>query len=110
MYVIIHSNVNARDYDEAYSVYGPFDTKEEAQANLVAVVCLHNSWKVVSERDESHTHLKDWKVRTVTCTDDDEEQEIEILIDNSGDFTTATIYNMEESAQIEHVSPPVKTD
>lgn len=110
MFVICHSNVNAREFEEANTVYGPFSTWEEAKANLIAVVCLHNSWKVVSERDEPHPHLKGWKTRFVTCEDESEdEQVIEILIDNAGNFDVATIYNMEEAAVIEAVRSPVNT-
>jgi hypothetical protein len=110
MYVIICTNVDAREYEEANCVYGPFNTKAEAVANLVAVVCLHKDWKVISERVEQHP----FGPTTYFQIDDDDGHgnpfEIEVNYDADGDANLALLYGGEEAAVIEPVHAPVKTN
>ena len=46
-FVGVMTNVDARSYDESFTVYGPW-TREQANERALSVVLEHNEWQEVS--------------------------------------------------------------
>ena len=97
-FVGVMTNVDARSYDESFTVYGPW-TREQANERALSVVLEHNEWRVVGSRFDEF----DNEIVTVRDQDDDDgkEQEVKVFRWANGDVVYVEIYDGEEALVIE---------